>query len=231
MTTKKTLRDLNVIFIGPCRDAKAEERSEATARQWGSNPVTCWNTGSSEIATARCSLGAIVATGMPPDTDVVVMLDDDVRPTPVDLIGIIGRAACDPTQPLVVCSYAIRLPPGKDGQDERIAHYVDPVGRVYGGLGCVAMTASRFRFIHLEGAQPLVRVHQHAPLSSAPYRVGLFDGVWLSEDLYFFRTVHMLRIPTVLYPTCAVHGNTRVSRRFKMLDGAPLLSSLVVDEA
>lgn len=231
MTSQKPLRSLNVIFVGPCRDKAGEERSTATARQWCPDPVTCWNTGGSEIASSRCALGAIVATGMPAETDIVVMLDDDVRPTPVDLIGIIGRAACDPISPVVVCSYALRLPPGKEGQDERIAHYVKD-RFIFGGLGCVAMTAARFRFIHLgDGTQQLVKVHPNVPPSTAPYRVGVYADVWLSEDLYFFRNLHLLGIPAVLYPTCAVHGHTRVSRRFKMLDGAPLLSSLIVDEA
>lgn len=230
MSTEKKLRDLNVVFVGPCRDREAEKRAEATARQWSPEPVTCWYTGSSEIASARCCLGASVASHMPPNTDVVVMLDDDVRPSPVDLMGIIGRAAFDPTSPVVFSSYALRTPPGLEGNDDRIAHYLLGDSQVWGGLGCVAMTADRFRFVHLGGAQPLVRVHPRLPHSAAPYRVGVYDDQWLSEDLYFCRVLHQLRVPTVLYPRCSAHGAVKVTSRFKMLDGAPLVSSLIVDE-
>lgn len=229
----KALRDLNVIFIGPCRDAAGEKRSEATARQWCPEPMTCWNTGASEIASSRCHLGVMVATEMPADTDVVVMLDDDVRPSPVDLIGLIGWAAYDLHSPVVFMSYALRLPPGSEGQDARIAHYVSSEwGGVVGGLGCVAMTARCFRFLHLnaENEAPLVKTHPSLPPSTAPYRVGVYDGRWLSEDIYFCRNLLRRGVPSALYPKCAMHGKEKVTRRFSMLDGSPLVSSLIVDQ-
>jgi hypothetical protein len=104
------------------------------------------------------------------------------------------------------------------------------------------MAAERFRQLHLLGVfeestepliharQPLVRVTPGGPLSSAPYRVGVYDGQWLSEDLYFFRHVHRSGVPTVLYPRCSPHGRTLVTSRFKMLDGSPLAPELLLDD-
>ena len=234
----KRLDELKVVFCGPCRDRKAEQQAEATANQWRSNPVTCWLTGHSEVATARCSLGASVANHMPDDSDVVVMLDSDVHPDPHTLLGVVGRAAYDPHAPLVISSYPIRVPPGKEGYDDRLAHYVQDK-RVWGGLGCVAMAVERFLQLHLLGVfdehvldlrQPLVRVTPDGPLSSAPYRVGVYGGRWLSEDLYFFRHVHQNGVPTVLYPRCSPHGAVKATARFKMLDGSPLAPELLLDD-
>lgn len=234
----RSLEALHVVFCGPCRNRQEESQSEATAQLWRHSPITCWCTGHSEIATARSALGAAVSTGMPSDTDVVVMVDADVRPDPHTLMGLIGRAAYDPHAPVVVSSYPIRVPPGKEGSDDRLAHYVHD-RRVWGGLGCVAMAAERFLQLHLLGAyeehsldlrQPLVRVTPDGPLSSAPYRVGVYDGRWLSEDLYFFRHVHRNGVPTVLYPRCSPHGAVKATARFKMLDGSPLAPELLLDD-
>jgi hypothetical protein len=233
---KRNIRDAHVAFMSPCRNEAEEERVIQFARQWSPDPTYATVVGLSCVATARTELGAIVAETMPPDLDVVVMVDSDVWVGPSVLAGLIARTLIDSLRPAVFATYPIRVPKGQETEDRRTAHYLDEAGDVFGGLGMVAMNASTFRLLHqvyppslretpLLSPEPL-----RIPPSTCPYRVGPFGGKWLTEDLFFCHWLKLNAVPSVLFPVPARHGGKRVEGDFKMLDGSDLPASLMLSE-
>lgn len=224
----------HVTFGLVTRDNAGEARAGDIIEAYDRDALVLTQKGVSCVATARCMLGATMAEYMPPDTECVVLLDDDVEPSPVALRSLITStiSSARTGHPTVyVASYPLRLPlplPGEPEQpDNRIAHRIAAVGgNVSGGLGCVAIPAAMFRWLHLGDWAPHYQVMRKAPLSTCPYRVGPLHGTWTTEDLYFFSVLRELTIPSRLLPTVVRHDGRSAAADWKDLSGRPLPSCL-----
>lgn len=224
----------NVAFGVVTRDDAGESRAGDIIDAYDREALVLTQKGVSCVATARCMLGATMAECMPPNTECVVLLDDDVEPSPGALTSLITSAISSartghPT--VYVASYPLRLPrprPGEPEQlDNRIAHGIAAIGgTVSGGLGCVAIPAAMFRWIHLGDWAPHHQVSKRSPMSTCPYRVGPLGGTWTTEDLYFFSVLQELTIPSRLLPTVVRHGGRSAAADWYDLNGRRLPSSL-----
>jgi hypothetical protein len=168
--------------------------------------------------------GVMIATDMPQETEVVLLLDDDVVLSPSDVLAVAYQ--CHESQDVVFGSYPLRMPPGKEGQDNRLAHKLSPGGHISGGLGCTAIPAALFRHLHLSPFER-VKVHPSLPESSCPYRVGVYCGGWMTEDLFFCWTLARQNVKTSFYPPILRHGLTVATKDFTMLDHSPMIRDLV----
>jgi hypothetical protein len=218
------------------RDDAGESRAQSVVDRYDPLAPVLTQKGVSCVATARCLLGATMAECMPPQTECVVLLDDDVEPSPGALNMLITSAISSartghPT--VYVASYPLRLPtqlPDQPKQvDNRIAHRIAVDGNVSGGLGCIAIPAALFRWLHLGDWSPLYSVMDSAPPSTCPYRVGPLHGTWTTEDLYFFSVLRELTIPSRLLPTVVRHGGRSAAADWKDLNGRPLPSCLTFE--
>lgn len=227
----------HVAFGVVTRDAAGESRAQAIVDRYDPFAPVLTQKGVSCVATARCLLGATMAEYMPSETECVVFLDDDVEPSPTALTSLITStiSSARTGHPTVyVASYPLRLPeslPGAPEQvDNRIAHRVSAVnGNVSGGLGCVAIPAALFRWLHLGDWTPLYAILPSAPLSTCPYRVGPYEGIWTTEDLYFFAMLRLNSIPSRLLPTVVRHGGRSAASGWSDLNGRPLPSCLTFE--
>jgi hypothetical protein len=184
------------------------------------DPPICSLVGYSCVASARARLAASAIISMPP-VDLVVMLDDDIWLSSMEMLSI-AQYAWSFTRPTVVfATYPIRQPKGFEHRDPRLAHYLHD-NHVYGGLGCVAMRREVFEWIHTEPlpGEPLVQCGGGAS-TTAPYRVGPDrEGRWLSEDLYFCARLHAMNCTTMLHSVPVRHGSIAATSEYLMLDGS-----------
>lgn len=232
-------------------DLAVKRQLQVVESTWpGDGVAICVMVGMSCIATARCALGAAIASDPPASGDVVVLLDDDVLVSSVDLLAIVGQ--CRQSGEIVVGTYPIRdscegaerLSP-----DLRLAHRVNrlPDGdvQIHGGLGCVAFPMPVFRELHGYGeivSSDGVRVGNlvcpwsemsvvvpGGNVSTCPYRACVQEGQWFTEDLFFFRLVERAGFPTQFYPLVLRHAGQVADSRYRMLDGTPIVSPLVAE--
>jgi hypothetical protein len=158
---------------------------------------------------------------MPP-VDIVVMLDDDIWLSSIEMLSIVQLAWSYHKPTVVFATYPIRQPRGYEHRDPRLAHYLHDE-HVYGGLGCVAMPREVFEWLHTEPlpGEPMVQCGGGAS-TTAPYRVGPdSEGHWLSEDLYFCARLQAMNMATVLHPVPVRHGSIAANKSYLMLDGSP----------
>jgi hypothetical protein len=184
------------------------------------DPPVCSLVGYSCVASARARLAAAAVVHMPP-VDVVVMLDDDVWLSGLEMLSIVQHAWTYIRPTVVFATYPIRQPKGYERSDQRLAHYLDGE-HVHGGLGCVAMRREVFEYLHTVpfADEPLVTFGGGAA-TTAPYRVGPDrSGKWLSEDLYFCARLAALDVRSVLHSVPIRHGSIAPCKGFMMLDGS-----------
>lgn len=201
--------------------------------RFAKNPEVCQMVGVSCIATARAMLASAIvqrieAWGTECD-GCVVLLDDDVEVTPIDLIAI--TRTCMQSGHVIVGTYPIRDADGAVSPDRRLAHRVGTDGAVYGGLGCIAIPIAVFLQVH-KGEMPtryLVSVHPSLPEVAPVYQATVLDGEWWTEDLFFFRVLRDGGAMTKLYPIVLRHAGRVADRSYRMLDGAPLPNELLTE--
>jgi hypothetical protein len=218
----------SVAFLVPSRNEESLSRAMKTIRSsWPSStsgdshepPV--WSlVGYSCVASARARLAAAAVVSMPP-VDVVVMLDDDVWLSTIELLSIVQLAWSYIRPTVVFATYPIRQPKGFELRDQRLAHYLHG-DHVHGGLGCVAMRKEVFDYLHTVpfADEPMVTFGGGAA-TTAPYRVGPdANGKWLSEDLYFCARLEALGLRSVLNSVPVRHGAIAATKSYMMLDGS-----------
>ena len=184
------------------------------------DPPVCSLVGYSCVASARARLAAAAIVHMPP-VDVVVMLDDDVWLSALEMLSIVQHAWSYIRPTVVFATYPIRQPRGFEYRDQRLAHYLDGE-HVHGGLGCVAMRKEVFEYLHTVpfADEPMVTFGGGAS-TTAPYRVGPDSrGKWLSEDLYFCARLAAMNVRSVLHSVPLRHGTIAAGKGYMMLDGS-----------
>lgn len=185
------------------------------------DPPVCSLVGYSCVASARARLAASALVHMPP-VDVVVMLDDDVWLSGLEMLSIVQHAWSYIRPTVIFATYPIRQPKGYERSDQRLAHYLNGEN-VHGGLGCVAMRRELFEYLHVVpfGDEPMVSSGSGGALTTAPYRVGPDQsGKWLSEDLYFCARLAAMNVRSVLHSVPIRHGAIAPCKGFMMLDGS-----------
>lgn len=227
---------MSVAFGVVTRDDCGAARAQSVVDAWDVDAPVLVQKGVSCVATARCILGSTMAETMPSDIECVVLLDDDVSPSPLALTTLVTSAVSSAKvgRPTVyVASYPLRLPPAEPGEqpgvDRRIAHDVWKDGNVSGGLGCVAIPSALFRYLHLGDWTRHYPVSPGRIPSTCPYRVGPRHGIWMTEDLYFFSILRELTIPSRLIPRVVKHARLSAAEGFTQLNGSPLSCGLVFE--
>jgi hypothetical protein len=221
-----------VAFGTVTRDHCGLQRVQSVVDRWDLDAPLLSEVGHSCVATARCSLGAEMATSCPSDVECIVLVDDDVSPSLIALKSAIVSAVSSarsghPTAYFV--SYPIRLPEpdGQEsvGEDKRLAHLLDFDDDVWGGLGCVAIPVATFRWLHLGDWTERYQVSRGGPFSTCPYRVGPHDGQWKTEDVYFCSMLKQNGVRSRLVPYVARHGTISADESYRQLNGAPMKCS------
>lgn len=219
------------------RDDCGRQRAQEVVDLWDLDAPVLTMKGISCVATARCLLGVDMANTMLPSTDCVVLLDDDVRPSEFSLNLLITscHGAAKAGHPTVyAATYPLRIPPPEAGElprtDNRVAHDVWKDGvTISGGLGCVAIPAALFRWIHLGDWGHHYSIVPGQAASTCPYRVGPRNGIWMTEDLWFFSVLRELSIPSRLIPRVVKHGDRSAAPGFRQLNDSPIPSHWVLE--
>lgn len=218
-----------VAFGVVTRDSVGAARAQRVVDRWSADAPVLTQKGVSCVATARCMLGAAMATTMPSNVECVVLLDDDVTPSANALTTLIVSAISSartghPT--VYAASYPLRLPKPEPGErvldDRRLAHDLSKDNNVSGGLGCVAIPSALFRWLHLGDWTRHYQIMTAGPPSTCPYRVGPRNGIWMTEDLYFCSVLRELTIPSRLIPVVVQHRGKSAGPGWSWLDGRPL---------
>lgn len=230
-------KKLSVAFGVVTRDDCGRERAQTVIDRWDVDAPVLVQKGVSCVATARCLLGAEMATNLPSDVECVVLLDDDVSPSSAALLSIISSTvfsarAGHPT--IFAASYPLRLPVPDQGDiprsDNRIAHDIWKHGvSISGGLGCVAIPSALFRWIHLGDWTTHYSIMGGGVPSTCPYRVGPRHGIWMTEDVYFWSVLRELSIPSKLIPVVVKHGTLSGAPGWTQLNGMPLSAGVLFE--
>jgi len=219
----------SVAFGVVTRDDCGRERAQTVIDRWSVDAPVLVQKGVSCVATARCLLGAEMSASMPSDVECVFLLDDDVSPSATALFSLVTSAVSSarsghPT--VYVASYPLRTPTPELGEpikeDRRIAHDIWQDGNVSGGLGCVAIPSALFRWLHLGDWTKHYPIMVGQTPSTCPYRVGPRNGIWMTEDLYFFSFLRELTVPSRMIPFIVQHGHKSAGPGWSWLDDRPI---------